>query len=230
MDKLPNHVAVIPDGNRRWAREKNLPTLEGHKRGYQRAIEIGRKARKMGIKVFTIWACSTENWSRKKEEVKYLMDIFSVIIDNYLKEALKDEIKIVHLGRKDRLNDGLLKKIEEAEEKTKHFDKYYLAIALDYGGRDEIIRAANKIRNSKSETRNLTIEEFQNSLDTKTLPYPNPDLIIRPGGENRLSGFLLWQSEYAELVFEKKYFPDFTPDDFESCIKDYMSRQRRFGK
>jgi undecaprenyl diphosphate synthase len=227
---IPNHVAIIPDGNRRWAKEKGLPTLEGHKKGYQQAIEIGRRARKMGIKILTLWAFSTENWQRTKDEVGHLMKIFDLIIDQYLKEALKEQIRIIHLGRKDRINDGLRKKITDVEEKTKKFDKYYLAIALDYGGRDEILRCVEKIRNSKFEIRNLTEQYFAQLLDTKDLPYPNPDLIIRPGGENRLSGFLLWQSQYSEFVFIKKYFPDFTPDDFEKCIQDYMNRQRRFGR
>ncbi len=227
---IPNHVAIIPDGNRRWAKEKGLVTLEGHKKGYQRAIEIGKRARKMGIKVMTFWAFSTENWERTKKEVSYLMNIYKLLVDQYLKEALKEEIKIIHLGRKDRINKTLRKKISDAEEKTKHFNKYYLAIALDYGGRDEVLRAAEKIRNSKFEIRNLTEQSFAQLLDTKDLPYPNPDLIIRPGGESRLSGFMLWQSQYSEFVFIKKNFPDFTPDDFEACIKEYMDRQRRFGR
>lgn len=227
---IPNHVAIIPDGNRRWAKEKSLPTQEGHKKGYQQGIEIGRRARKMGIKVLTLWAFSTENWGRSKEEVSYLMNIYNIIIDQYLKEALKEEIRIIHLGRKDRINRTLLKKITDAEEKTKKFNKYYLAIALDYGGQDEILRAVNKIRNAQSVIDDLSINQFSKFLDTKDLPFPNPDLIIRPGGENRLSGFMLWQSQYSELFFIKKYFPDFTPNDFETCVKEYMKRQRRFGR
>ena len=230
MDKLPKHVAIIPDGNRRWAKEKGLPTLEGHKKGYQQAIEIGRRARRMGIKVLTLWAFSTENWERAKDEVGYLMNIFDFIIDQYLKEALKEKIRIIHLGRKDRINESLRNKIVNAEEKTKNFNKYYLAIALDYGGRDEILRATEQISNFKLKIKNLSEEKFDCYLDTRDLPYPNPDLIIRPGGENRLSGFMLWQSQYSELVFIKKYFPDFTPDDFETCVKEYLDRQRRFGR
>ncbi|PIV09351.1 di-trans,poly-cis-decaprenylcistransferase [Candidatus Roizmanbacteria bacterium CG02_land_8_20_14_3_00_36_15] len=227
---LPNHVAIIPDGNRRWAKERGLPTLVGHQKGFQKAIDIGKKARQMGIKILTLWAFSTENWQRSKEEVGYLMGIYKRLIDKYLKEALKEQMRIVHLGRKDRIDDVLRKKIDAAEEKTKNFNKYYLAIALDYGGRDEVLRCAQQIQSSKFKGQNLTKKVFENFLDTKDLPYPNPDLIIRPGGENRLSGFMLWQSEYAELMFIKKYFPDFTPADFEECVKKYMGRQRRFGK
>lgn len=227
---IPNHVAIIPDGNRRWAKEKGLPILVGHQKGFQRAIDIGKKARQMGIKILTLWAFSTENWRRTKEEINYLMEIYKKLIDKYLKEALKEEIRIIHLGRKDRIDKILRKKIANAEEKTRKFNKYYLAIALDYGGQDEILRAINKIRNPQSAISNLSINQFSKFLDTKDLPFPNPDLIIRPGGEQRLSGFLLWQSAYSELMFINKYFPDFTPDDFEQCIKEYMHRQRRFGK
>lgn len=151
------------------------------------------------------------------------MNIYRTLVDQYLKEALKEKIRIIHLGRKDRIDVTLRKKITNAEEKTKGFDKYYLAIALDYGGHDEIIRAINN-------NANLKVSNFNQFLDTKNLPFPNPDLIIRPGGEKRLSGFMLWQSEYSELMFVNKCFPDFTPDDFEGCIKEYQKRQRRFGK
>jgi len=122
---LPNHVAIIPDGNRRWAKERGLPTLVGHQKGFQRAIDIGKKARQMGIKILTLWAFSTENWQRSKEEVGYLMGIYKRLIDKYLKEALKEQMRIVHLGRKDRIDDVLRKKIDAAEEKTKNFNKYY---------------------------------------------------------------------------------------------------------
>jgi undecaprenyl diphosphate synthase len=227
---IPNHVAIIPDGNRRWAKEKGLPTFQGHQKGYQRGIEIGRRARKMGIKVLTFWAFSTENWQRTQEEVGYLMNIFKHLIDEYLKEALAEKIRIVHLGRKDRINNSLRKKLIVAEEKTKNFDNYYLAIALDYGGRSEILRSFQRIFNFKLPISKLNESNFYQFLDTKDLPYPNPDLIIRSGGENRLSGFMPWQSQYSEFIFLKKYFPDFTPDDFEACIKEYMNRQRRFGR
>lgn len=227
---VPNHVAIIPDGNRRWAKEHSLPSVEGHRRGYQQAIKIGKRARQLGIKVLTLWAFSTENWKRDKNEVGYLMGIYKTLIDQYLKEALKDQIRIIHLGRKDRVDNVLQKKIINAEEKTKHFDKYYLAMALDYGGQDEILRAAQQAQSSELKAQKLTKERFESLLDTSKLPFPNPDLIIRPGGEQRLSGFLLWQSEYAELMFVKKYFPEFSADDFENCINQYIKRQRRLGK
>lgn len=224
---IPNHVAFIPDGNRRWAREKRKTTYEGHKKGFERLVKIAKKARKLSIKIFTVWAFSTENWKRSKGEISYLMKLYEIMLDKYLAEALKDEIRIVHLGRKDRINKNLGNKIINAEEKTKNFDKYYLCIAIDYGGHDEIIRAISKIKNQKSK---VNESEFNQLLDTGDLPFPNPDLIIRTGGEKRLSGFLLWQSQYSELSFVEKFLPDYSEDDFEKTIDDFSKRQRRFGK
>lgn len=227
---IPIHVAVILDGNRRWAREKGLPTLEGHRRGFNRVVELGKKARDLGIKIFTVWVFSTENWDRSDEEKKYLMKLGELAVERNLKEALKNQIRIIQLGRKDRIPKSLRDKIANAEEKTKHFTKYYLCIALDYGGRDEIIRTYKKIQNSESRIQNLTEKKLNTNLDTKDLPQSDVDLVIRTGGEERTSGFMLWQGAYAEYIFVKKYLPDFTPADFEDCIIEYQQRQRRFGK
>jgi undecaprenyl diphosphate synthase len=229
MDNLPKHIAIIPDGNRRWAKEKRLPTFEGHKKGFNQAIEIGKKARELGIKVLTFWAFSTENWKRTKEEISYLMDLYYQMIEINIKDALKEKIRIIHLGRKDRISNKLRLKIMEAEEKTKNFDKYYLAIALDYGGRDEIIRTINKINQSKISIKNFSEERINQFLDTKDLPYPSPDLVIRTSGEIRTSGFMIWQAAYSEWIFYPKYFPDFIPFDLEKCIEEYKKRKRRFG-
>jgi len=223
IKNIPNHIAIIPDGNRRWAKEKGLPTFEGHKKGFEALINIGKKTRELGIKILTVWAFSTENWKRSKEEISYLMNLYEIMLDKYLTEALREKIRIIHLGRKDRINKTLKNKIINIEEKTKNFTQYYLCIGLDYGGRDEIVRAIKK-------SSNLSEDNFNQFLDTKDLPYPNPDLIIRTGGEKRLSGFLLWQCQYSELVFIDKYLPDFNNDDFEKIINDFSKRQRRFGK
>lgn len=227
MDILPKHVAIIPDGNRRWAKEHGLPAFEGHRRGYDAALAISRKARQMGIKILTFWAFSTENWNRSKEEVGYLMNLFEKLIDDNLKEALKDKVRLIHIGRKDRVSDNLRKKIINAEEKTKHFTKYYMVIGMDYGGHDEVLRAFRKIQQDK--VTDLTDEKMYQYLDTKDLPHPNVDLIIRTSGEMRTSGYLIWQAAYAEYIFIKKHFPDFTPELFEECIKEFGERQRRFG-
>lgn len=224
------HIAFIPDGNRRWAKAHNLPTFEGHRRGFKRIMKLGEKIRKLNIQIFTVWAFSTENWKRDEKEVNYLMQIYTKWVSDYLKKAIKDHIRIVHLGRKDRIPPALKKSLSTAEEKTKHFDEYFLVVALDYGGRDEIIRAVKKIQNSKFRIQNLDEKTFKDFLDTKDLPYPNPDLVIRTSGEQRSSGFLTWQTAYAEYIFHEKYLPDFTVKDLEQCIKEYQRRQRRFGK
>lgn len=218
------HIALIPDGNRRWAKAKGLPTFEGHRRGFERVKELAKKVREMRIPIFTVWAFSTENWNRTKEEVNYLMGIYEQWIDENLAQALKDQIRIVHIGRKDRIRESLRKKLNQAEEKTKRFNKQYFVVALDYGGKDEIVRA---IKKGKDKINEETLQQF---LDTAELPYPNPDIIIRTSGEQRTSGFMPWQGAYSEYFFTKKYLPDFTAEDLEKCIKEYADRQRRFGK
>lgn len=230
-NKVPSHVAIILDGNRRWARERGLPTFEGHRRGLDATDKIIKKALETGISCLTLWAFSTENWDRDPKEISYLMDLFAHNVDSNLKIAKKHNARIVHLGRKDRIPDILRKKITHAEDETKHFTQHYLSIALDYGGRDEILRAIQTLSIDVSfDFAKLDVPTFEKYLDTKHLPYPNPDLIIRTGGAERISGFMSWQSQYSELMFVEKFLPDFTPDDFTRCITDYQSRQRRFGK
>lgn len=227
---IPNHIAIIPDGNRRWAKEHNHPSLEGHRRGFDVAIKIGRKIRSLGVNTLTMWAFSTENWNRASEEVNYLMKMYGIFIDKNLKEALREKIRIIHLGRKDRIPKNLFKKIQDSEKKTKDFDKYILNIALDYGGRDEIIRAIKRISNIKYQISNISVDNFSDFLDTKNQPHPNPDLIIRTSGEMRTSGLMIWQAAYAEYIFLPKHFPDLKDEDIEDAIKEYSRRQRRFGK
>jgi len=230
--KIPHHLAIIPDGNRRWAREKGLLTLEGHRRGFEVGIKIARACRDFGIHTLSFWAFSTENWQRSKQEIAYLMRLYHRFLDQFLAEAKKEEVRIIHLGRKDRLEKSLILKLKKAEEETKNYQKHIFNLALDYGGRDEIIRAIEKWRsNSKLKTQNskLTEEDFSRFLDTANQPYPYPDLMIRTSGELRTSGLLLWQSAYTELYFEKDYFPDLTPEHIKKAILAYSQRQRRFG-
>ena len=222
---IPKHVAIIPDGNRRWAKARGLPSFEGHRRGFSVLSKIAKKAREIGVKVFTVWAFSTENWNRSEKEVNYLMDMYEKWIDENLKTAIRDKIRIIHLGRKDRIRKSLLKKLSDTESKTKKFNKSYLCIALDYGGKDEILRAIKKIKN-----KNLEENEFNKYLDTKDLPYPKIDCVIRTSGEFRSSGFMLWQSAYSEYIVVKKHLPDFSVQDFEKCIGIYSKRIRRFGR
>lgn len=231
---IPNHIAIIPDGNRRWAKERNLPSFDGHRRGFDVGIKIGRKIRSMGVNTLTIWAFSTENWNRTKEEVSYLMKMYEAFIEKNLREAMREKIRIIHLGRRDRIPKNLLKKIDESVDKTKNFKNYVLNVALDYGGRDEIIRAVEKIKNHPdrigTKIKNLSEEDFNQFLDTANQPYPNPDLIIRTSGEQRTSGLMIWQTAYAEYVFLDKHFPDLNDKDIENAVTEYSNRQRRFGK
>jgi undecaprenyl diphosphate synthase len=226
---IPNHIAIIPDGNRRWAREKNLPTFEGHRKGFTIAFDLAKACRDFGVHTVSFWAFSTENWSRSKEEVSYLMKLYETMVDRSLKEALRDGVQIIHLGRKDRLPATLVKKLINAEQKTKHLTKFIFNICLDYGGRDEILRAVQKIPNPKSQIPNLTEENFNDYLDTAGQPYPFPDLLIRSSGEERTSGLLLWQMAYTEFFFVKKHFPDMSKQDIFEAILEYSRRDRRFG-
>jgi undecaprenyl diphosphate synthase len=228
-NKLPKHLAIIPDGNRRWAKNHNLPSFEGHRRGFDTAIKIARAARKLGIHTLTLWGFSTENWNRSGRERQYLFELFIKMTDKYLKEAKKDEVKIIHLGRKDRLPEKLIKKITKAESQTKDNKQYVLNLAIDYGGQDEIIRATKKYCQYLKTNLSAQKQTFPDFLDTANQPHPYPDLIIRTSGEKRLSGFLLWQSSYSELYFEKNHFPDFTSQKLEKAVKEYGNRKRRFG-
>ncbi len=222
---IPIHVAIIPDGNRRWAREHKLPSFEGHRRGFDRAHELVKKARDLGIRIITLWAFSTENWKRDAEEVKYLMQLYSLMIDKHLQDAKKNQTRIIHIGRKDRLPDVLAKKIKIAEDTTKSYEKHFLCIGIDYGGEDEILRATKRL-----EGREKTHDTLFSCLDTAVLPQQSVDLMIRTSGEQRTSGFLPLQSLYSEFFFSEKLFPDFTIEDFEQAIMDYGQRKRRFGK
>jgi len=227
--KIPDHIAIIPDGNRRWARARGLHTFQGHKKGFDGTVGLIRAARNWGVHTVTLWGFSTENWDRTKEEINYLMMLYGKLIDDYLKEAKKEKVKIVHLGRKDRLPKALLKKIAQAEEKTKNNDKYIMNIAIDYGGHDDIVRAIQGMVEDKVEAENVNKELIEKYLDTKGQPYPYVDLMIRTSGEQRTSGFLLWQSEYNEFYWENDHFPDFTPEKLKEAILDYSRRRRRFG-
>jgi len=223
---IPTHVAIIPDGNRRWAKEHNLPAFEGHRRGYDIANELIHTGHTLGVLIMTLWAFSTENWKRTKDEVGYLMNIFEMIEKN-LQEAHKEKTRIIHLGRKDRLSDSLLKKITKAEKETYTYTKNYLCVGIDYGGEDEIIRAIEKASQIPGV---WTKEKLFDSLDTAALPQQQVDLVIRTSGEQRTSGFMPLQTAYSEYYFSKLLFPDFNSAEFTKVIEDYSLRNRRFGK
>jgi undecaprenyl diphosphate synthase len=223
-NNIPVHIAIIPDGNRRWAKEKGLPTLEGHRRGAENFEKLIDTTREIGIKYFTGWAFSTENWKRSEEENKYLFNLLREFFKKYEKKFLKEEIKFKHIGRKDRIPEDVADILRELEEKTKDFEGFTVIIALDYGGHDELLRA---IKNLEDNGLEVTTENIEKNLDTKDLPPP--DLIIRTSGEQRLSGFMSWQSAYSEYFFPKEFFPDFGPEQLKQAIKDFSSRERRFG-
>ncbi|MBN1168752.1 di-trans,poly-cis-decaprenylcistransferase [Candidatus Woesebacteria bacterium] len=227
--KVPNHVAIIPDGNRRWARSKNLHTLKGHKAGFERTVELGRAMRNFGIHTTTIWGFSTENWDRTEEEINYLMKLYHKLVDDYLTDAHKEKIRIFHLGRKDRLPKSLINKLTDAEKQTGHYTKFIVNIALDYGGHDDILRAVKKIVDKNIPSSEIDEELFTSYTDLHNQPYPYVDLMIRTSGEQRTSGFLLWQSHYTEYYWENSHFPDFTPEKLREAILDYSRRRRRFG-
>ena len=227
---IPVHIAIIADGNRRWAKERKLPTFEGHRRGFENIKLLSRKAKDLGVKIMTYWVFSTENWKRAVEEVGYLMGLAEEVIEIQLQEAIIEHTRIIHIGRKDRLPDMLRKKIEKAETTTSEFTEHYFVMALDYGGRDDIKRAIEKIMHEKKNSETISEEEISKHLDTALLPQPEPDLIIRTSGETRTSGFMTWQSAYSEYYFSELYFPDFGPEQLEKAIVDYGERKRRFGK
>lgn len=226
---IPSHIAIIPDGNRRWARARGLHTFEGHRRGFNNAVSLARAARRWGIHTVTLWGFSTENWDRDKKEIEYLMKLYEKLVDDYLKEARRDNVRIVHLGRKDRIPAGLLYKINRAQEETVGNTKYIMNIGIDYGGHDELIRAIAKLVKSNVDPDKITKKIIEDQLDTHGQPYPYVDLLIRTSGEQRTSGLLPWQTEYAEMYWADCHFPDFGPEKLGEAILEFSRRRRRFG-
>lgn len=226
---IPHHVAIVPDGNRRWARARDLHTFEGHKKGFDNAVRLARAAREWGIHTVTLWGFSTENWDRDEREVSYLMKLYEKLVDDYLKEAKRDNVKIVHLGRKDRIPRSLLKKIQYAEDQTSKNTKYIMNIAIDYGGHDEIMRAIRAIVKDGIDASKVDKKMVEKYLDTHGQPYPYVDLFIRTSAEQRTSGLLPWQAEYAEIYWSEDHFPDFGPEKLAEAVSEYSRRRRRFG-
>ena len=231
MSKIPHHVALIMDGNRRWAREKRLPDLEGHRKGEERIEPIVDTAIEMGITHLTFWAFSTENWKRSEREVSFLMRLYRENLHKKVDSFHKKNVRVKVIGNLSMFPKDIYKLTQDWMEKTKNNTTITVNIALSYGGKDEIIRAINKWHKKSavsSQNSEITKEEFEKFLDTNG--QPDPDLLIRTGGEKRLSGFLLWQLEYAELYFTDTFWPDFTPERFKEAIEEYNRRQRRFGR
>jgi len=227
--KIPFHLGIIVDGNRRWAKEKGLPFFEGHRQGLDNVQKIGDFCAKKGIKILTLYTFSTENWKRSKKEVSYLMRLLKESLNKKnLQELHGKKIKLQIIGQKERLPKFLQKRIKEAEELTKNNKERILNLAISYGGRPEIIQAVKNIIKKKIPANKITEELINNNLWTAGLPYP--DLIIRTGGAKRLSNFLTWQTAYSEFYFTKKYWPEFTEKDLNKALLDFSHRERRFGK
>lgn len=229
--KIPQHVAIILDGNGRWAKAKGMPRNYGHAQGSKNVEKICEEAWRMGIKYLTVYAFSTENWNRPQAEVDALMTLLRNYMKTCLKTAEKNDMKIRVIGDKTSLDDDIKNRIEELEEATKNNGGLNFTIALNYGSRDEMIRAARKMGQDCAEGRlkpeEITEEVFESYLDTAGIP--DPDLLIRTSGEQRLSNYLLWQLAYTEFYFTDIPWPDFDKHELEKAIEQYNRRDRRFG-
>ncbi len=227
-NNIPKHIGIIMDGNRRWARERGLPTFEGHRRGYNKMKEVGEWCLARGIKILTVFAFSTENWQRSKEEVDYLMNLLHFALTKELNEFNKRGVKLKIIGRREGLPEKVAEAIDEAEKVTSRNTAGLLQIALNYGGRTELVDAVKKIVSQNVPPEKIDESAIERNLYTAGVP--DPDLIIRTSGEQRLSGFLLWQSAYSELYFCQKYWPAFNEQDLDEALQWYTGRGRRFGK
>jgi undecaprenyl diphosphate synthase len=227
---VPDHIAMVLDGNRRWARARGLEPWQGHYQGFKAVEKLAEASRKLGVHTFTVWAFSTENWDRPQKEIDAIMDIFRHALKEKEKEFHRDRVALVHLGRKDRLPLDIRRELTRIESETaKYINHNVFNLAVDYGGRDEIVRAVQKIVIDKIPANKIDDKTFEKYLDTHGQPYPNPDLFIRTSGEQRTSGLLPWQMVYSEFYFETAHLPDFTPEKLKEAILDFSRRRRRFG-
>lgn len=226
--KVPKHIGFIMDGNRRWARSKGLPTLEGHRIGFNRLKDLVENCIERGVGHVTVFAFSTENWDRKKSEVKYLIDLFREMLDKTARDLHKKDVRIIVAGRIEDFASDIQLKMNQVVEKTKNNKKLTLNLCLSYGGRAEIVDAVKKIISKKIDPSELTEEKFSEYI--YEAGQPDPEIIVRTSGEKRLSGFMLWQSAYSEFYFTDKCWPDFNLEDLDKVILEYNSRERRYGK
>lgn len=227
---IPNHIAMILDGNRRWARSRGLEPWRGHLAGYEAVGKLARAARRLGVHTFSVWAFSTENWERPKREIDAIMNLFRKALKEEENEFHKEKVALVHVGRKDRLPTDIRDHLIKIENETaKYKKKHIFNLCVDYGGRDEILRACKKAIRDGVDPERLDEKTFEKYLDTYNQPYPNPDLFIRTSGEQRTSGLLPWQMVYAEYYFDNTHLPDFSPEKLREAVLDYSRRRRRFG-
>ncbi len=224
---IPQHVGIIMDGNGRWAREHGLPRLEGHRAGTENIRRILEACSELGIKILTIYAFSTENWGRPRAEVRGLMRILEEVIDREVQNLHKNGVKLRHIGRLEGLPQRVQRAVRDAIELTKENDRLILNVAFNYGGRSEILDAVRRLMGDGISPQELSEELFERYLYTAGLPPP--DLIIRTGGEMRLSNFLIWQAAYAEYYSTPTYWPDFNQEELYKALLAYGQRERRFG-
>lgn len=222
------HIAIIMDGNRRWAKERNLPSAVGHKKGVEALKATLRACNDFGVKYLTVYAFSTENWNRKKEEVDFLMNLVAVTLTNELDEMHKENVQIHFIGDLSRLSESLQKILQNSVEKTKNNSGVHLQIALNYGSRDEITNAVRQIIKAGVTTEDINEDLISNYLYTKGIP--DPDVLIRTGGEQRISNYLLWQIAYSEIIIMDEFWPVFNKDLLSKAINEFGKRQRRYGK
>ena len=231
LKKIPNHIAIIMDGNGRWATRQNLPRLEGHKRGVETADDIVTCARDLGVKYLTLFAFSQENWNRPADEVAGLMDLLCNFLISKRPKLIKNQVRLLTIGEVERLPPPVIRELSASIEATARFDAMTLVLALSYGSRNEIVKAAEGLIRKRVSSANpqapVSPEEFASFLNTREIP--DPDLLIRTSGEHRISNFLLWQSAYSELYFSETLWPDFQKEEFLQAIGEYQSRERRFG-
>ena len=228
MKKTPKHIGIIMDGNRRWAGERGIASFSGHRKGLLKAKEFAGWCKNRGVKILTLYVFSTENWQRSEKEVSFLMRLFGAFLDKEVKTIQKERVRLLVIGNKEKLPVYLRKKIEKAESLTRDNKDRMLIIALSYGGRAEITEAVKKIIQRKITADKIDINQIERHLYTAGIP--DPDLIIRTGGQQRLSNFLIWQSAYTELYFCQKYWPDFTESDLDEALNNFNQRKRNFGK
>lgn len=227
---VPDHIAMILDGNRRWARSRGLAPWQGHYHGFKAVEKLATAARELGVHTFTVWAFSTENWERPQKEIDAIMDLFRKALKEKEKEFHRDRVALVHLGRRDRLPSDIQKELIRIQSDTAKYAKHHVFnLAVDYGGRDEIIRVVQKIIKEGIPAESIDDKTIEKYLDTAGQPYPNPDLFIRTSGEQRTSGLMPWQLSYTEFYFAPEHLPDFSPNHLKEAVLDFSRRRRRFG-
>ncbi|CAH8387281.1 unnamed protein product [Eruca vesicaria subsp. sativa] len=231
---LPKHVAITMDGNRRWAKKNGLAITGGQEAGFRRAVEMTVDFFNVGIHTVSLFAFSSENWGRPKDEVNYWMDLFGVFSKIMLPQAEREKIKVSVIGTRENIPASLRDAIIKAEEATKSYEGKHLILALDYSGKNDILEAckslAEKVKNGLIQVEDIDEKLMENELMTKCSEFPNPDLLIRTGGEQRISNFFLWQSAYSELYFPTVQWPDFGKAEYLEALTWYQQRQRRFGR